>query len=198
MARVDRAARVAKGQREAAIDVPRTASSRPRLCRRLARRFAQCTRGASRAPTAPLGRQLTDTLVDHRSLAPSPPWAGRDGEGRSGSKGGEGPARGSNRVSPAQMGLLVHPTIPALSAATISKVAVKPAAPPSNRTGVGKPVSERLFSMPFGTIATLRTHCSPRTDCLSDESHMISIACVCGMRGESSTRPRARKASVRL
>ena len=41
-----------------------------------------------------LGRQLAGTLVEHRSLAPSPPWAGRDGEGRSGSKGGEGPARG--------------------------------------------------------------------------------------------------------
>ena len=35
-------------------------------------------------------------MVEHRSLAPSPPWAGRDGEGRSGSKGGEGPARGQS------------------------------------------------------------------------------------------------------
>jgi hypothetical protein len=42
---------------------------------------------ASRAPTRPLGRQLNQTTVEHRSLAPSPPWAGRDGEGRSGSQG---------------------------------------------------------------------------------------------------------------
>ena len=41
---------------------------------------------------------LTDTLVEHRSLPHSPPWAGRDGEGRSGSKGGEGPARGDKSV----------------------------------------------------------------------------------------------------
>jgi len=44
-----------------------------------------------------VGRQSTHKLVEHRSLTPSPPWAGRDGEGRSGSKGGEGPARGGNR-----------------------------------------------------------------------------------------------------
>ncbi len=35
---------------------------------------------------------------------------------------------------PAQMGLLFHPTTPALSAATISKAAVKPAAPPSTNS----------------------------------------------------------------
>ena len=43
----------------------------------------------------PLGRQLTDTMVEHRSLAPSPPWAAWDGEGRSGSKGGEGAVGGT-------------------------------------------------------------------------------------------------------
>jgi hypothetical protein len=45
----------------------------------------------------PSGRQLTDTMIEHRSLAPSPLGVGRDGEGRSGSKGGEGPASGGNR-----------------------------------------------------------------------------------------------------
>ena len=131
--------------------------------------MAQCTRGVSRAPTGPLGRQLTGTMVERRS----PPWAGRDGEGISGSKGGEGPARGGNRRSPprkwvsfssdhpglvrcndfkdatkaaaaimcpAQMGLLFQPTTPALSAATISKMPLKPPLPSSTEsTGVAIP-----------------------------------------------------------
>jgi hypothetical protein len=83
------------------------------------------TRGASRARAGPLGRQLIDTLVEHRSLAPSPPWAGRDGEGRSGSKGGEGPARGGNRCPPRRRSLFSRPS-PASSAATISKMPLKP------------------------------------------------------------------------
>jgi len=37
-------------------------------------------------------RQRTNTMVEHCFLPPSPPWAG-GGEGRSGSKGGEGPPR---------------------------------------------------------------------------------------------------------
>src|SRR5260370_34925662 len=52
-------------------------------------------RGASRAPTGPLDRELTDTPAEHRSLAPSASWAGRDGEGRSGSKGGKGQRGGA-------------------------------------------------------------------------------------------------------
>src|SRR5215470_9768488 len=44
------------------------------------------------------GNPATHTMVEHRSLAPSPPWAGRDGEGRSGSKGGEGSARSRWRL----------------------------------------------------------------------------------------------------
>jgi hypothetical protein len=56
----------------------------------VARRFAQCPRGASRAPSRSLGHQSTDTTVEHRSLAPSLPWAGRSGEGRSGSKVAKG------------------------------------------------------------------------------------------------------------
>ena len=47
---------------------------------------------------------LADTMVDHHSLARSPSWASRDGEGRSGSKGGEGCDGGSNRCPAAQMG----------------------------------------------------------------------------------------------
>jgi hypothetical protein len=43
----------------------------------------------------PLGRQLTDTRLKHRSLTHLPPWAGRDGKGRSGSKGGQGCGRGT-------------------------------------------------------------------------------------------------------
>ena len=41
-----------------------------------------------------LGRQLTDTIVEYRSLPPSLSWAGTGGEGNRGAKGGEGPARG--------------------------------------------------------------------------------------------------------
>jgi hypothetical protein len=88
------AARVAKGQRGAAIDVPAHCFERarpPAVPRIVARR----TRGASRCSTGPLGRQLTGTMAEHRCPAPSRPWAGRDGEGRSGSKGGQGPARGN-------------------------------------------------------------------------------------------------------
>jgi hypothetical protein len=84
---------------EVALAAPMAASSVPwpPLCRGLQRGvWLKCTRGASRAPAGPLGRQLTDTLGE-RSPPPSPSWAGRDGEGRSGSKGGEGPARDGNR-----------------------------------------------------------------------------------------------------
>jgi hypothetical protein len=102
---------VAKGQRGAAIDVRaqrltptgRVSGSDGRSERALASGCAEdcgeaCGRMhiASRAHTGQLGRQLTDTMVEHRPPAPSPPWAGRDGEGRSGSKGGEGPARGGD------------------------------------------------------------------------------------------------------
>jgi hypothetical protein len=86
---------------DVALGAPMAASERApaRLCRELWRGVPS-TRGASRAPTGPLGRQLTDTMLEHRSLPPSPPWAGRRGEGRSGSKGGEGCDRGGNRCSP--------------------------------------------------------------------------------------------------
>jgi hypothetical protein len=72
----------------------------PAAPRIVARRLTRRTRGASRAPTGTLGRQLTDTMVEHRSLPPSPPWVGRDGKGGSGSKGGEGPARGGQSCAP--------------------------------------------------------------------------------------------------
>jgi hypothetical protein len=75
------------------------------------------------------GNPATDTMVEHRSLAPSPHWPGRDGEGRSGSKGGEGPARGDNRMFPRNWVSFFAPTTTASSAATISKMSLKPAAP---------------------------------------------------------------------
>jgi hypothetical protein len=76
MARVDRAARVAKGQRGAAIDVPAHCCDRPwppAVLRIVARRFAQCTRGASRGPTGPLDRHLTDATVEAPFPAPFAP-----------------------------------------------------------------------------------------------------------------------------
>jgi hypothetical protein len=62
MARADRAARVAKGQR-----------------RIVARRLDQCTRGASRASIGPLGRKSTDTMVEASVLGPrETPSSARD------------------------------------------------------------------------------------------------------------------------
>jgi hypothetical protein len=43
--------------------------------------------------------EWTSTVVDHQALPPSPSWAGRDGQGRSGGKGAEGPARGRQSTS---------------------------------------------------------------------------------------------------
>ncbi len=86
-----------------------------------------------------LSCQLAGAMDEHRSLPPSSPWAGRDGEGRSGSKGGEGPARGGNR-RPRAGGFPFSATTPALSAAAISKNAAKPAAASStDSSGVAIP-----------------------------------------------------------
>src|SRR5258708_36907350 len=69
------------------------------------------------------------TLVEHRSLAPSPLGRVRDGEGRSGSKGGEGEGRQSMST---QAGLLFPPTTPPLAGATICKMPLNPPpAPPA-------------------------------------------------------------------
>src|SRR5260221_14227588 len=69
---------------EVALAAQMAASSAPwppAVPRIVARRVAPMHAGASRAPIGPLGGQLTDTMVWHRSLAPSRPWAGRVGEG---------------------------------------------------------------------------------------------------------------------
>jgi hypothetical protein len=74
----------------------------------VARRLAQCTRGASRAPTGPLGRQLTDTMGEHRSLWPLRPL-GRVGMARvdraarvaKDSQGRRGPAAAARLTAPA-------------------------------------------------------------------------------------------------
>jgi hypothetical protein len=80
----------------------------------VARRVARCTRGASRAPTGRLGRQLTDTMVEHRSLAPFAPL-GHVGRRRTigrprVAKGVRGAAIDVLRAG----GLLFQPTIPRL------------------------------------------------------------------------------------
>jgi hypothetical protein len=59
------------------------------------RRVSQCSRCLTRSYRA-LGSRPTHWL-SIVPRPPSPPWEGRDGEGRSGSKGGEGPARGRNQ-----------------------------------------------------------------------------------------------------
>jgi len=66
---------------------------------------------------------LTDTMVEHHSLPPSPPWAGRDGEGRSGGQEWRRASGGGNRCPLAGDA----PFSAASSAATISKMALKPA-----------------------------------------------------------------------
>ena len=53
-----------------------------------------------------LGRQLTDTRVEHRSLAPSRPWAGRGWRGAIGQQGWRRASEGRQSMSSAQMGLL--------------------------------------------------------------------------------------------
>ena len=115
-----------------------------------------CTRRASGALTEPLGRQLTDTMVEHRSRLPSlllGRWGWRGQQGCRGVIGGNS--------CPARMGLLFTRPSPASSAAAISKVAVKPAAPPPRPIGVCKPYSIRLSSIPFGTPATFGMPCYP-------------------------------------
>jgi hypothetical protein len=100
----------------------------------------------------------------HRSLPQFAPLGGMGCKGRSGRKGGEGMIGASIDVPRVQMGLLFHPTTPALAAATISKMPVKPLPPPPASSGVRKANSLRLFRIPLGTLATLRTHSSPATD----------------------------------
>jgi hypothetical protein len=94
---------VAKAQRGAAIDVP----AQPH-----------------HAHIGLLGRQLTDTMVEHRSQAPSPPWACRMARVDRAARVAKG-QRGAAIDVPARMGLLFH-LPPASSAATISKMPLKP------------------------------------------------------------------------
>jgi hypothetical protein len=97
-------------------------------------------------------RSVDQHIVDYRTAGPSPLWAGRDSEGRSGSKGGEGPARGGNRRPPRKMSLLFHPTTPGLPAATISKMALKPLRPScEGRSG----------SLPYSTLSALAQPFAP-------------------------------------
>jgi hypothetical protein len=100
MARGDRAARVAKGSEGRQSTSRCTASSVSwppavaRICYGAMHR--RCLTRSYLAVGSSVD-QLTDTLVENRFRAPLATWAGRDGEGRSGSKSGEGPTRGSNR-----------------------------------------------------------------------------------------------------
>jgi hypothetical protein len=142
----------------------------PAVPRIVARRLAQCTRDASRAPTGPLGCQLTDTLLDHRSLAPSPTWAGRDGEGRSGSKGGEGPTGGGNRCRCAD-GSSFSADHPRLVCCNDFKDASAAAAPSStDSTDVAIPKRQkRLPSMtPLRWNWSANTRCSLKPARVSD------------------------------
>src|SRR5258705_7347790 len=96
-----------------------------------------------------LSCQLAGAMDEHRSLPPSSPWAGRDGEGRSGSKGGEGPARGGNR-RPRAGGVPFSAPTPPLSAAAILKNATKPPAPSStDSSGVAIPNAQKPESTPL-------------------------------------------------
>jgi len=162
MARVDRAARVAKGQRGAAADVPaqrliltgRVSGSNGRFEPALA---SGCPEDCGEAcgPMHAVPRVLLlgvgssvdrHTLVEHRSLAPSPLGRVQDGEGRSGSKGGEGEGRQSMST---QAGLLFQPTTPALAAATISKMPLNPLLLPAAHNSTG---SATTINLPINEI----------------------------------------------
>jgi hypothetical protein len=89
------------------------------------------------------GMVSDERVVDHGSLARSP--LGPAGwRGRSGQQGWQGSRVPRVREGP-QMGLLFHPTPPALAAATISKMPVKPLPPPRPTARVS----------PFRTTKTL-------------------------------------------
>jgi hypothetical protein len=90
-------------------------------------------------------------------------------------------------------GPLFRPTTSASSAATISKMPVKPLRPPPP-IGVCKPYSISLISMPFGTIATVGTPCYPLpTDTLPDDIKMISMACRGMWEGPKAVQGHARR-----
>jgi hypothetical protein len=109
------------------------------------------TRGASRAPTGPLGRQLTDTLVEHCSLPPRPLGQVGDGEGRSAAKGWAAIDVPAQWVS-----FFVRPP-PASPAAPISKIDNKPAAACStDSTGVPFRISKRRTPIELSTLALER------------------------------------------
>jgi hypothetical protein len=82
---------------------------------------------ASRAPAGPSGRQLTDTMVEHRSRAPSPPWAGRvarvDRTARVAKR-----QRGAAIDVPPRKGSPFHATTPRLVCCNDFKDAIKAAA----------------------------------------------------------------------
>jgi hypothetical protein len=81
-------------------------------------------------------RQRTNTMVGHRTLPPSLPWAGRDGEGRSGGQGRRRASEGRQSTFPAQ-GSPFHPTIPRLVCCNDFKDATKASCPSSTEsTGV--------------------------------------------------------------
>jgi hypothetical protein len=68
-------------------------------------------------------------MVGHRSPAPSPPWAGRDGKGRSGQQGWRRASEGDNGCPPAN-GSRFSPGHPRLGCCNDFKDASKAAAPP--------------------------------------------------------------------
>jgi hypothetical protein len=98
----------------------------------VARRLAKYARGASRALHRAVGSSVTETMVEHRSLAPSPPWAGRMARVDRAARVAKGQVGAAIDV-PRAMSLLFHLTAPALSAGTISKMPLKPAAPSCRR-----------------------------------------------------------------
>jgi hypothetical protein len=56
---------------------------------------------------------------------------------------------------PPQMGLLFHPTTPALAAATISKIPLKPLPPPPPPTRVPSRIISKRLTIPMFILATL-------------------------------------------
>ena len=116
-------------------------------------------------------KPATDTMVEHRSLPPSPPWAGRDGEGDR-----------AARVVKGQRGAAIDDRAgrspfsadnPALAAATISKMPLNPLLLPAAHNSTG---SATTINLPINEIYPLEFQKRPFFCGPAGTAHAVQIA----------------------